>query len=155
MQLTIPYDKLTAAQRASFDAEIDGLLKCPQCAEYYIVTLTSTTTDRLNLVSRGAAVTLDTVAALKAVPQDELPRHVSLSTDKSDRRNAARVVFTRKNEIVFLFRRLDNHGNPLISVSNKKFYVEFDEYLSKKAEGALKKFTFNVGDLVHNGEVVF
>jgi hypothetical protein len=64
-------------------------------------------------------------------------------------------VFTKRDEIVLLFRRYDEHGNPLITVTNKKFYVDFDEYLSKKTEDALKKFTFNVTDLVRDGEVIF
>jgi hypothetical protein len=155
MQLNIPYDKLTPAQRKSFDEEVDGLLKCPLCAEYYIVTLSSSKGDPLNLVTRGSSVTLDLVDVLKRVPQDELPQHVSLLTDKGGHRNAARVVFTPRNEAVFLFRRVDDQGQPLITMTNKKFYVEFDQYLSKKTDDALKKFAFNVNDLVHDGEVVF
>ena len=155
MQLTIPYEKLNAAQRSSFDAEVDGLLKCSVCQEHYVVTLSSATKDRLDLISRGGNVMLDIVEVLKRVPKDELPRHVSLLNDKGERRNATRVVFTEKREIVLLFRRADDHGNPLITVTDKKFFVEFDAYRSKKAEGALKKFTFNVSDLVHDGEVVF
>jgi hypothetical protein len=155
MQLTIPYEKLTSAQRVSFDAEMDGLLKCPQCAEYYIVTVGSATKDRLDLISRGGNVMLDVVERLKEVPEDELLRHVSLLNDKGERRNAARIVFTQKHEVVFLFRRSDDSGNLLITASNKKFYVDFDKYLSTKTEEALKKFTFNVGDLVHDGDVVF
>lgn len=155
MQLTIPYDKLTANQRKSFDEEVDGLLKCPHCAQYYIVTLKSSKGDRLNLVTRGSAVRLDLIDVLKRVPLEELQQHVSLLNDNGERRTATRVVFTPRNEAVFLFRRVDEAGKPLITTTNKKFYVEFDDYLSKKAEEALKKFTFNVSDLVHDGEVVF
>jgi hypothetical protein len=155
MQLTIPYEKLTTAQRASFDDEIDGLLKCPNCAEHYIVILSSSSKERLKLVSGSTSVTLDIIAAIKRVPEDELLRHVSLLNDKGERRNAARVVFTQRNEVVLLFRRLDDQGNPLISATNTKFYVDFDDYLSKKAEGALKKFAFDVRNLVHDGEVMF
>ena len=153
MQLTIPYDKLTKAQRANFDAEVDGLLKCPQCAEYYIVSLDSARKDRLDLISRGGNVTVDVVELLQGIPEDELLGHVSLLNDKGERRNAERVQFTQQHEIVFFFRRLDDAGNPLIKPSDKKFYVDFDKYLSKKTEEALKKFSFNVGDLVHDGEV--
>jgi hypothetical protein len=155
MQLTIPYAELTVAQRANFDAEVDGLLKCPLCSEHYIVTLRSSKEDRLSLVTRGSSVAIDAVAMLKRLPEDELLLHVSLLNDKGDRRNATRVVFTPRNEVVFLFRRLDDQGNPLITATNKKFYVDFDEYFSKKAEGVLKKFTFDVKPLVHDDEVVF
>lgn len=155
MQLTIPYEKLKTAHRESFDAEVDGLLKCPHCAEYYIVTLISTSKDPLHIVSGGGSFTLDVVAVLKRVPEDELLGHVSILNDHGERRNAARAVFTPKNELVLLFRRLDDQGNPLIKPTDKKFYVDFDEYLTKKAEGALKKFAFDVRDLVRDGEVIF
>ena len=154
MQLTIPYEKLKAAQRASFDAEIDGLLKCSPCAQYYIVTLSSSSKDRLNLISRGEAFTLDVVGSIKRIPEAELPAHISILKDTGERRNAARVVFTGRNEIVLLFRRFDDQGNPLIKPADKKFYVDFDEYISKKVEG-LKKFEFDVKGLVHGGEVIF
>ena len=155
MQLTIPYAKLTATQRASFDAEVDGLLKCPQCAEYYIVTITSASQSHFSFATRGDPHTLDTVEVMKRLPEDELLQHVSLSTDKGERRNAARVVFTKRHEAVLLFRRKGENGNTLITPANKKFSLEFDDYLSKKTEGSLKKFTFNVKDIVRDGEVLF
>jgi hypothetical protein len=155
MQLTISYAKLTGAQRANFDAEVDGLLKCAQCAEYYIVTITSTREDRLTLATRGQPHTIDTVELVKREPEDELLQHVSLSNDKGERRAATRVVFTQRREIIFLFRRVDEHGSLLITPANKKFSIEFDDYLAKKTEGSLKKFTFNVSDLVRDGEVLF
>ena len=155
MQLTIPYAKLTAAQRASFDAEVDGLLKCPQCAEYYIVTITSASGNHFSFATRGDPHTLDIVEVVKRVPQDELLRHVSLASDNGERRNAARAVFTQRNELVLLFSRVDEHGKPLITPANKKFSLEFDDYLSKKTEGSLKKFTFNVKDILRDTEVLF
>lgn len=155
MQLNIPYEKLNSAQRASYDAEVNGLLNCPQCSEYYIVTVRSASKDRLDLISRGGNVTLDIIEILKGLPEDELLRHVSLVNDKGERRDAARVMFTKGHEVLFLFRRSDEQGHPLITTSNKKFYVDFDKYVAKKAEGALKKFTFNVGDMVRDGEVDF
>lgn len=155
MQLTIPYAQISEAQRASFNAEIDGLLKCPQCEEYYIVTVRSGKEDKMNLVTRGSSVTIDAVDLMKRMPDEELLRHVSLLNDKGERRNATRVVFTPKNEAVLLFRRFDDNSKPLITLDNKKFYVDFDEYFSKKADGVFKKFSFAVKDLVHENEVTF
>lgn len=155
MQLTIPYVKLTAAQQASFDAEVDGLLKCPQCAEYYIVTITSTSQYRFAFATRGDPHIVDTVEIVKGLPQDELLRRIYLSNDQGERRNASRVLFTPRHEMLFLFRRFDEHGSTLITSANKKFFIEFDDYLSKKTEGSLKKFTFNVGDITRDTEVLF
>ena len=56
---------------------------------------------------------------------------------------------------MLLFRRKGENGNALITPANKKFSLEFDDYLSKKTEGSLKKFTFNVKDIVRDGEVLF
>jgi hypothetical protein len=155
MQLTIPYPKLTAAQQASFDAEVDGLLKCPQCAEYYIVTITSASRSPFSFATRGDPHVLDTVEIVKGLPEDELLRRISLTNDKGERRNPARVVFTPKHEMLVLFRRVDEHGSALITSANKKFSIEFDDYLSKKTEGSLKKFTFNVADITRDTEVLF
>jgi hypothetical protein len=41
MQLTIPYDELSSEQRPNYSAEVEGLLMCPLCSTYYIVTLGS------------------------------------------------------------------------------------------------------------------
>jgi hypothetical protein len=150
MQLTIPYAKLTDAQRANHHSEVDGLLKCPQCAEYYIVTIRSASRRPLD------NNTFDTVQVLKrGLSEDELIQHVSLANDKGERRDAARAVFTSKNEIVFLFRRMDEHGNALITPANKKFTIKFDDFLVKKSGGSLEKFTFNVKDITRDTEVLF
>jgi len=155
MQLTIPYAQLAPAQRASYDEEVDGLLKCQYCAEYYIISLTSAREDNLTMATRGDAVTIDAVAIMKRLPEAELLQHVSLLNDKGVRRNAERVLFTKKNEVVFLFRRFDDQGKALINAGDKKFYVDFDEFLTKKSEEALKKFTFDVKKLVQGGAVIF
>ncbi|HSE19161.1 MAG TPA: hypothetical protein VLB46_19020 [Pyrinomonadaceae bacterium] len=47
------------------------------------------------------------------------------------------------------------HGNALITPANKKFSVEFDDYIRKKTEGSLTKFTFNVSEISRNGEILF
>lgn len=156
MQLATPYSGLNATQRADFDAEVDGLLKCLSCAEYYIVLLRSSSQDnRFTLATRGSSVAIDVAALLKRVPEDELLQHVSLSNDKGERRNAARVLFTKRNEVLFLFPRFDAQRNPLITVANKKFYLDFDEFVSDKTERALKRFFFDVKKLSLGNEVVF
>lgn len=61
MQLTIPYDELNSEQRTSYNAEVEGLLMCPLCSTYYIVTLgssraQSTTTDDRRLSRSGGHI---------------------------------------------------------------------------------------------------
>lgn len=163
MQLTIPYDKLTREQKADYDAEVDGLLKCPQCDNHYIVTLFSTVRDPLELSTtsnqfppRPMKEVVDVVAILKRFPRDELLRHVSLTNDKGERRASVNVSFTAKrNEIVFLFPRFDDQGQPLLTEANKKFTFDIALDVFKKEGNELHKTTFEVGKLVQNGQVIF
>ena len=163
MQLTIPYDKLTREQKADYDAQVDGLLKCSECEKHYIVTLFSTVRDPLELSIPGNQFPptqmkklVDVVAFLKRFPRDELLRHISLTNDKGERRAAVNVSFTAKrNEIVFLFPRLDDHGNPLLTEANKKFTFDIAPELFKKEGMELRKITFEVRKLVQNGQVIF
>ena len=163
MQLTIPYNKLTSEQKADYDAQIDGLLKCPQCEKHYIVTLFSTSRDPLELRTPPNQFPpvqtkefVDLVAILKRFPRDELLRHISLTNDQGERRSAVNVSFTaRRNEIVFLFPRFDDQGKPLLTEANKKFTFNMAPELFKTDGKELRKITFEIGKLVHNGQVIF
>lgn len=155
MQINVPYAELNAAQRADFNAEVDSLLKCAYCTEYYIVMVRSSRDDRVSLATLGQPIMIDVVALLKRVPEAELVQHVSLLNDKGVRRNAARVSFTKRNEVIFLFRRLDERQQPLITVANKNFHLEFDEFLTNKVDPKLKGFTFDVKKISQGNEVMF
>lgn len=163
MQLTIPYNKLTSEQKADYDAQIDGLLKCPQCEKHYIVTLFSLGSDPLELRTPmnqfpplQMKEVVDLVAVLKRIPRDELLRQTSLTNDQGERRAAVNVSFTAKrNEIVFLFPRFDDQGKPLLTEANKKFTFNVAPELLKKEGKELRKITFEVGKLVQNGQVIF
>ncbi|HKV36435.1 MAG TPA: hypothetical protein VJP89_18995 [Pyrinomonadaceae bacterium] len=154
---------MTAAQKTSFDAEVDGLLNCQPCSNYYIVTIASGHPDPLQLVSGRDPVpanmtparVVDVIEILKRVTQDELLKQVWLTNDKGERRNAEKVTFTKRNEVVFLFPRLNDHGLPLITAANKKFYFEFDEKVFRKSVRPLRRLTFEVAPLLKDQEVVF
>jgi len=75
--------------------------------------------------------------------------------DKGERRNATRVSFTKRNEILFLFPRFDDQRNPLITGANKKFYLDFDDFVIDKSQRALKKVTFEVKKITQGSEVIF
>lgn len=163
MQLNIAYNELTAAQKTSFDAEVDGLLNCQPCSDYYIVTLASGHPDPLQRVTssdpvpanRGPARVVDVIEILKRVSEDELLKQVWLTNDKGERRNAEKLTFTKRNEVVFLFPRLNDQGQPLITAANKKFYFELDEKLFRKEVRPLRRISFEVAPLLKNQEVVF
>ena len=164
MQLNIPYNELTATQKTSFDAEVDGLLNCQPCSNYYIVTLASGHPDPLQRVTGRdpqpanalpETRTVDVIEILKRVPQDELLQQVWLTTDKGERRNPEKLTFTKRNEVVFLFPRLTGQGQPLITSANKKFHFEIDEKLFRKEARPLRRFSFEVAPLLKDQEVVF
>lgn len=163
MRLTIPYNELTAAQKTNFDAEVDGLLNCQPCSNNYIVTLASGHPDPLQTVTGRDPVpanmtparVVDVIEILKRVPQDELLKQVSLTNDKGERRNAEKLTFTKQNEVVFLFPRLNDQGQPLITAANKKFYFEVDEKVFRKEVRPLRRLSFEVAPLLKDQEVVF
>lgn len=95
------------------------------------------------------------IEILKRVTQDELLQQVWLTNDKGERRSAEKVTFTKRNEVVFLFPRLSDQGQPLITPANKKFYFEFDEKLFRKEARPLRRFSFEVAPLLNDQEVVF
>jgi hypothetical protein len=97
----------------------------------------------------------DIMALLKRVPDAELRGRVSLSNDKGERRTAAKLTFTKRNEVVCFFPRFDDQGKPLITSSDKKFYFEVDDYLFRKEARALRKFTYEVSPLLQDGGVIF
>jgi hypothetical protein len=162
-QLAVNYDKFNAADRARFDAETSEVLKCADCMKYYIVTLASllpagsppvTLSDNVTLTGN---LGIDIGVALERKSLNDLKAYVHLRNDKGERREMVGFIAPagRGKEAMFVFRRFDEHGRPLITTDNKKFYFEIDKEVFREVGGPLKKFTFEVSKLVQNGQVNF
>jgi hypothetical protein len=142
-QLSIKYDKLKDADKASYDAEFKEFLECPPCAKYYIVTI------EIGLLNAPLS-RLDP----KKYSLTTLQSSAFLANDKGEWREC---VHTRQEnrEILFFFPRLDGQGNKLITSDNKEFYFT----LSGKVVGgkleASGGFVFEVPKLTLNGDIIF
>jgi hypothetical protein len=162
-QLTVNYDKLNAVDRARFDAETNEFLKCSDCMNYYMVTLASFLPAGSPPVTLSDNVTftgnlgIDIAVVLEHKSLADLKPYVHLTTDKGERRELVGFIPPkgRGKEAMFVFRRFNDHGRPLITTDNKKFYFEIDKKVFKELGGPLKKFTFEVSRLVQNGQVNF
>jgi hypothetical protein len=162
-QLAVNYDKLKTADRVRFDAETNEFLKCSDCLKYYIVTLASmlpagsppvTLSDNVTLTGN---VGIDIGVVLERKSLNDLKPYVHLTNDKGERREIVGFIppAGKGKEAMFVFRRVDDHGRPLITTGNKKFYFEIDKEVFKELGGPLKKFTFEVSQLIHKGQVAF
>ncbi len=103
MQINVPYAELHAAQRADFNAEVDSLLKCAYCTEYYIVMIRSSRDDRLSLATLGQPIMIYVVALLKRVPEAELVQHVSLLNDKGVTQERGAYCSRKETRLYFSF----------------------------------------------------
>jgi hypothetical protein len=149
-QLRMNYDKLPAADKATFDEQLREALECNECSRYYIVTLRIIPTDQ------------KVIRWLRSLSLDELKPYVFLSTDNGDRRGLVAFTPPRPGDdrtlfsenAVFYFERV-NQVKPLVSTANRKLYFSIDSKILKTAPVAFGKITFEVSKLIRNGEIVF
>jgi hypothetical protein len=144
-QLESNYDKLSDADKATFDAKNKGLLDCPACANNYVVTLSSSSESQRDF---------DWVyRTYRSATLESVQNYIFLSVDKGEKR--ALIHFTPSKAIggdaTFFFPRFDDKGNPLVTATNKKLRFQISS-----SDGSLSKnFEFDVAKLLLNGEVAF
>jgi hypothetical protein len=141
-QLRVKYDKLGAAEKAKFDAEVKEFLECPPCATYYIVTREGEFLEALAKIDP------------KNYSLDGIRARAHLANDKGERRECVHVR-QENQELLFFFRRLDDRGKPLITPDNKEFYFAIQGVGSNgKLLGGTSNI-FDVASLTLNGEIAF
>lgn len=145
-QLLLNYERFPPAEKARFDADAKLFLDCADCAQYYIVTLDSPSNNPSPL------------RVLKDLSLDDLKPNVSLVSDKGERRELVGFVPPKGEgkEALFLFRRFDDRGRPLLTSDSKRFSFKIEARVFEgKALVPVKKFTFEVPKLLRAGEVEF
>jgi hypothetical protein len=155
-QIEMNYHKFTAADKARFDKETEEFIRCPECADYYIVTVGSPMFGD-SASGRSAMLGFDVLATLRDLSSDEIKASVYLENDKGERRNLVRFIPPKgeHKEAMFVFPRQDTQHRTLITVDNKAFYFKIDPQLFKGQPIPLKPFKFDVHKLTQNGEIVF
>src|SRR5437773_4186422 len=118
-QLQTDLSKMSDKDRAAFDTQTRGLLECPACANNYVLTLSSKSTN-----SPGA----DAVYTLfKGAPLADLQRYVYIANETGQRRKLVYFVPPKApgEEAVFFFPRLDERGIPLLTADNRQLLINF------------------------------
>lgn len=138
-QLDFKYDKMNQEQKQIFDAENRPLLECLSCEQYYAVSIISK------------------IYVLNSIEMnDSIQDFVYLSNEKGDRRNAVRIINqSTSNETTFLFPRLNEKGEPLLTEKNKKLIFTLKLDSSNYGQPLFTKLEFDIGKILRNGKVIF
>ncbi len=144
-QLEGRIDRMSAADRAAFDARNKGLLECPACAGNYVVTISSKSINypRLDPIYES----------LKTATVPQLKSDIYIANERGERRELVHFVAPvgPGAEATFFFARFDEKDKPLLTTANRKLIFRFN----KADPGAVTNFDFDVSKLIMNGEVMF
>jgi len=137
--------KMSDKERATLDAQVKGLLECPACANNYIVTLSSKSTN-----SPGADAVY---ATFKGAQFSDLQRFVYISNETGESRPLIHFVPPKVpgDEAIFFFPRLDDRGKPLLTNDNRELLIKF----SNNQVSSIGNFKFDLASLVLNGKIEF
>lgn len=137
--------KMSATERATFDAQVKGLLECPACAQNYVVSLSSKSKN-----SPGADAVFST---FKGGRLSDLQRYVYIANDRGERRALIHFVAPKApgDEAVFFFPRFDQKEAPLFTNASKELLIN----LTDNQANSITNFKFDVSKLIVDGKVEF
>jgi hypothetical protein len=112
-QLETSVEKLSNEERELFNKRQRGLYECPACAENYVLTLSSKSSENKNF---DAVFTSFNNARF-----DDIKRYIYLLNDKGEKRELVNFVAPKVpgDEAIFFFRRFDDKGNLLFTKDSK------------------------------------
>lgn len=159
-QLAVNYDKLSSADKKRFDAETREFLECSDCANYYLVTVTSYKpgpSEYVNAPWAQRTYGVDIAEPLRKSTLKDLQPYVRLSNDRGEKRTLAGYLppTATSYTAMFIFSRLDDQGDPLITRTHKKLHFEIDRKVFSKLATPLNKFSFDVNRLVQGDVIAF
>lgn len=138
-QIKANYDRMSAEEKASFDAMTKVTLECPACRKNYVVAL------------------YPPPGRLRELSLDVLKGYVQLRNERGDMRQLVHIELpkTQADEALLFFSRFDEKGEPLLTPSSKKFTISFDPDVFRNDAMGIVRFEFDVSKLILNGEVSF
>jgi hypothetical protein len=144
-QLNTDLEKLSAKDLATFDTQVKGLRECPACADNYVVTLSSKSSN-----SPGADAVY---SSFKGGRLADLQRYVYIANERGERRQLVHFVAPKApgEEAIFFFPRLDDKGAPLLTPESKELLIN----VSDKQVNSVTNFKMDVSKMVMNGKVEF
>ena len=142
LQLEQRYDSMDEKAKVEFDKKNASLLRCPPCADYYIVSI------------RGNIPELKNTALIEF-----RKKQIFLSNEKGEKRFLAKFspLTFEGSEALFFFPRKGEDGRVLITPDNKKltFSIVSPDTERGSAMSLIQNIDINVSEIVREGVVVF
>lgn len=151
-QLNVKYDKMSAEEKAKFDASRKGYLDCAICRDYYVVTITKFT---------DASGESTNEAIFQAMTLEDMKGGISLVNDKGAVRELVQFTAPKMggDPAIFFFKRTDEAGTPLVAADTKELQFVFsNDFVQRdKRYSALypKRFEFPVSKMIVSDAVAF
>jgi hypothetical protein len=144
-QLEAKNEKTGKKDGPSLDQMVKGLLECPACANNYVLTLSSKSTE-----SPGADAAYTIFGGAKLA---DLKRYLVISNDRGERRELIHFVPPKApgEEAVFFFPRLDDKGVPLVTPETRTIIFN----VTNGEVNNIVNFKINVSTLVADGVIQF
>ena len=151
-QIGAKYDKMSAEDKAKFDASTANLLKCPLCTEHYIVTLTKTK-DSSGSVDDGI---------LQTLTLEDLKGKVWLANDKNEKIELFQFTPPKGagESAVLFFKRNRQDGTPFFTAADKEIKLMFANELRAPNSNAYasmipRSVDFKVAKLIVDEKIAF
>ena len=124
-QISVKYDKMSAEEKAKFDASRKGYLECPICKNYYVVTITKFTDSSGETVNEGI---------FQSMTIEDMKGGITLANDKGESRELVQFTPPKSgtDPAIFFFKRNDDAGNPLVGLDTKELrFVFSNEFVQR------------------------
>lgn len=146
-QLNNKYDKTSDNEKTAIDVKNRPLLECPECKDYYMVTLSP---------GPGSTNALSSNLPLNTVSLAWLKLNVEIKNDKGETRELMKFIREKffGDEAIFCFSRFNSNGEPLISPANRTFTISFDPRVFGWKTWTVTRFEFDVARMTSDGKVV-
>jgi hypothetical protein len=147
-QIKEKYDQKPDNVQTNIDARDRELLECPDCADYYIVSMT---------VGAGSRKELPAFLSAGRSSFENVKQNVVLENDKHESRELKKFVppTFAAGEAIFYFNRRDGNGTPLIGPNTRTVIISFDPRVFDWKKATVTKFKFEIARMIFDGKVEF
>lgn len=152
-QISVKYDKMSAEDKAKFDASRKVFLDCAICADFYVVTITKWRDASMNGgIDEGI---------FQGMTLEELKGNVTLENDAGEVRELFQFNAPKSgsDSAVLYFRRADQNGKHLISNDSKEVRLVFNnEFLTgpnRYVRYLPRSFEFSVSKMMVGDRLMF
>lgn len=151
-QIQAGYDKMDDAKKAEFDEANKGLLACPLCKDYYIVTVNKTFDAQQSGIEEGI---------FQRAKLDDLKGFIKLLNDKDEARELFQFSPSKNgNDMAALFfKRKDDKNSDLLSSDSKKvkLWISTEYIRGSNPYGRYfqREFEFNLSKMMIGDKLEF